>query len=631
MRTHVLATATLAACVNAFYLPGVAPRDYDAGDDVPLLVNSMTSRFDGEHPDQSVVSYDYYFPAFKFCQPPEGVKAQRESLGSILFGDRIYNSPFELKMLEETECKILCSTTYEPPDASFVSRRVWQDYAYNWLIDGLPAGRRVALGDADSDKDEDYVYLPGVALGEIDYESQRANLNTHFRITIEYHETRQNKYRVVGVLVDAESRAATFKDNKPEKCYDANAGPVSVDDVSDDLHVAFTYSVHWVPSEVSWATRWDRYLPTLDTGVHWFSLINSSIIVLFLTGIVSSILLRALRKDIARYNEIDLTEEVQEDSGWKLVHGDVFRAPPRRMLLSVLLGSGAQLLAMVAVTLVFALLGFLSPSNRGALSTMMIIFCTFFGIVGGYVSARAYKTFGGDAWKLNLVLTPTVVPGTVFAVFLLLNFLLIFARSSGAVPVGTMIALVFMWFAISIPLSALGGFLGFKRDAIAVPVRTNQIPRQIPHQPLYLRPVPSTLLAGILPFGAIAVELYFILNSIWFHRVYYMFGFLFLCVGLAILTSTTVTIIMVYFMLCSENYKWPWRSFFIAGSCAVYVFAYALVELLSALSLSGFVSNSLYIGYSFLISLLVFVMVGSIGYVATFFFLRKIYASIKVD
>jgi transmembrane 9 superfamily protein 2/4 len=262
---------------------------------------------------------------------------------------------------------------------------------------------------------------------------------------------------------------------------------------------------------------------------------------------------------------------------------------------------------------------------------MLIVCCTFFGIIGGYVSARAYKTFGGENWKLNLILTPTVVPGIVFGVFLLLNFLLIFAHSSGAVPLGTMLALVFMWFAISIPLSVVGGFLAFKKDAISVPVRTNQIPRQIPHQPTYLRPIPSALLAGILPFGAIAVELYFILNSIWFHRIYYMFGFLFLCVGLAILTSTTVTIIMVYFMLCSENYKWPWQSFFIAGSCAIYVFVHAIVTLVGSLSLSGFVSNCLYIGYSLLISFLVFLIVGSLGFIVTFFVLRRIYASIKVD
>jgi transmembrane 9 superfamily protein 2/4 len=47
---------------------------------------------------------------------------------------------------------------------------------------------------------------------------------------------------------------------------------------------------------------------------------------------------------------MDAQEDVQEDSGWKLVHGDVFRPPKHTLLLSVLLGSGAQLFMMVGVT-----------------------------------------------------------------------------------------------------------------------------------------------------------------------------------------------------------------------------------------------------------------------------------------
>jgi transmembrane 9 superfamily member 2/4 len=52
----------------------------------------------------------------------------------------------------------------------------------------------------------------------------------------------------------------------------------------------------------------------------------------------------------SRYNQMDMQEDVQEDSGWKLVHGDVFRPPKRPLLLSVLLGSGSQLFMMVGAT-----------------------------------------------------------------------------------------------------------------------------------------------------------------------------------------------------------------------------------------------------------------------------------------
>ncbi|KAK9378337.1 uncharacterized protein V2V93DRAFT_376388 [Kockiozyma suomiensis] len=609
----------------AFYLPGVAPTDYEENDPVPLLVNSLTPAIDSETPQlQSVLSYDYYHPAFHFCRPQGGPKKQAESLGAILFGDRIFNSPFDLRMLKNDTCKTLCTQNFESRASKFVNRRIRQDYQLNWLIDGLPAAR-VKYDEATSSQ----FYSVGFELGSIGDDDKNPYLSNHYDIFVEYHETRAGKYRVVGVVVQPSSLRTTIDD----------AGVVQNCNVDDklmlnrdiDTKVTFTYSVFWTPSSTPWATRWDKYLHVYDPRIHWFSLINSSIVVIFLTGMVGMILLRTLHKDIARYNQLDLNEDIQEDSGWKLVHGDVFRTPPYPLALSVLLGSGAQLFVMTGMTIVFALLGFLSPSSRGALATVVIVLYTLFGFFGGYVSSRAYKTFGGESWKTNVIATPLTVPGIVFAIFIFLNFFLIAVQSSGAVPVGTMIALVVIWFVISVPLSAAGSYFGFKAPALDPPVRTNQIPRQIPDQPVYLRWVPSMLLSGILPFGAIFVELYFIMNSIWFHKVYYMFGFLFVCYLVMIITCSTVTILITYFLLCSENYHWQWRSFFTAGASSIFVFLHAILYWISKLALGGVVSNVLYLGYSLLLSFLVFVLMGSIGFISSYAFVRQIYKSIKID
>lgn len=50
-------------------------------------------------------------------------------------------------------------------------------------------------------------------------------------------------------------------------------------------------------------------------------------------------------------------------------------------------------------------------------------------------------------------------------------------------------------------------------------MRTNKIPRQIPEQPWYMNPVFSCLVGGVLPFGAVFIELFFILTSMWLHQV----------------------------------------------------------------------------------------------------------------
>ena len=80
------------------------------------------------------------------------------------------------------------------------------------------------------------------------------------------------------------------------------------------------------------------------------------------------------------------------------------------------------------------------------------------------MSSRVYKSFGGDAWKRNIVMTPLLVPGLIFAVFFLLNLFVWAKGSSGAVPFGTMLVLVLIWFVISVPLSVAGSWVGFKQQ-----------------------------------------------------------------------------------------------------------------------------------------------------------------------
>ncbi|KAI9847560.1 MAG: hypothetical protein M1837_002134 [Sclerophora amabilis] len=622
---------------SCFYIPGMAPNTYAKGDKVFVNVNHLTPGLSNRDTElRSVFAFDYYHPAFRFCQPDNGPTEVRESLGSILFGDRILTSPFELKMAENETCKALCEEVkFDAQSAKFVNRRIWQDYNINLIIDGLPAGQL-----SEDLMTHEQFYSPGFALGRDADEALL--LNNHFDIMIDYHDAGNDRKRVVGVLVNPSSR----KDAKNLEKGGADCGdPAHVLELSEtqDTSVTWTYSVSWRPSSTAWATRWDKYLHVFDPKIHWFSLITSATMVILLTGTVVIILARALRKDIARYNRLDqvnlddlsgaptLDDGVQEDSGWKLVHGDVFRPPRHPMLLSIFLGNGAQLFVMTGITIVFALFGFLSPSNRGSLGTIMVLLYTIFSFIGGYVSTRVYNTFGGEAWKSIFLLTPLLIPGIVFSTFFLLNLFIWGKQSSGAVPFTTMLVIVGIWFIISVPLSVVGSFLGFRQKPIRAPVRTNQIPRQIPPSSTYLRPIPSMLMVGIPTFVAIFVELYFIMSSIWFSKVYYMFGFLFICYGLMTLTCAAVTILLVYFLLCSENYHWHWRAFFAAGTSALYVFLNALLYWVNRVSLGGFAGNLLYLGYSALISFLFFILTGSIGFFASWAFVQKIYGSIKVD
>ena len=135
--------------------------------------------------------------------------------------------------------------------------------------------------------------------------------------------------------------------------------PQPVDPEASGAEYIFTYDVTWEESAIRWASRWDLYLYMGDDQIHWFSIINSLAIVLLLTGIVAMIMMRTLRRDFNRYNEQD-KEDLQEESGWKLVHADVFRPPQWPILLCCSLGTGMQLLAMSLISIFCAMLGFLS-------------------------------------------------------------------------------------------------------------------------------------------------------------------------------------------------------------------------------------------------------------------------------
>jgi transmembrane 9 superfamily protein 2/4 len=348
-----------------------------------------------------------------------------------------------------------------------------------------------------------------------------------------------------------------------------------------------------------------------DDNIHWFSIVNSLMIVLFLSGMVAMIMVRTLRRDISQYNELESAEEAAEESGWKMVHGDVFRPPPFASALACAAGTGVQLLGMGSITMCFAVLGFLSPANRGGLMTAMLLLFVLMGVAAGYASARLYKSFGLVKWRQMTLHTALAYPGFCFVIFFTLNLLIWGQRSSGAVPFGTLIALTALWFGISVPLVFVGSYFGFKQAAPEQPVRTNKIPRQVPPQPWYMAPAFSVLVGGILPFGAVFIELFFILTSMWLHQVYYIFGVLFVVFGILVVTCAEITIVLCYFQLCSEDYRWWWRAFFTSGSSALYMFLYSAFYFATKLEITKLVSTLMYFGYMLILSVSFFLLTGA--------------------
>eukprot|EP00201_Polytomella_parva_P008032 CAMPEP_0175053626 /NCGR_PEP_ID=MMETSP0052_2-20121109/9036_1 /TAXON_ID=51329 ORGANISM="Polytomella parva, Strain SAG 63-3" /NCGR_SAMPLE_ID=MMETSP0052_2 /ASSEMBLY_ACC=CAM_ASM_000194 /LENGTH=521 /DNA_ID=CAMNT_0016318195 /DNA_START=487 /DNA_END=2052 /DNA_ORIENTATION=- len=520
-----------------------------------------------------------------------------------------------------------------------------EDYRVNMILDNLPVAMAKLKID-ERTRSTIKVYERGYPVGfyvlaENEKSEPQTFLHNHLHFTILYHRDSQTDLsRVVGFEVEPFSVSHKYDewDDQEPELETCNPGkPVFVthdnkpQPVKEGAEIIFTYDVSFEMSDIRWASRWDTYLSMSNDQIHWFNILNSSMIVFFLTGIVAMIMIHTLRRDISKYNQLESNEDFQEETGWKLVHGDVFRPPVGSSLLSTYVGVGVQLLGMSCVTMIFAVLGFLSPANRGGLMTALLLMFVFMGLFGGHAAARLYRQFRGENWRRMTLQTALLFPGICFAIFFLLNLLIWGQKSSGAVPFGTLFALCVLWFGISLPLVFIGSYFGFKKAPADEPVRTNKIPRHIPDQPWYMHPVLSCLVGGVLPFGAVFIELFFILTSMWLQQFYYLFGFLALVFLILVLTCAEISVVLCYFQLCSEDYRWWWRAYLTSGASAVYLFAYSAFYFYSKLDITKTVPMLMYFGYMLIVSYAFFCLTGTIGFYACYFFVRKIYGAVKIE
>nr|CAD1825697.1 unnamed protein product [Ananas comosus var. bracteatus] len=306
--------------------------------------------------------------------PPDGIKDSAENLGEILLGDRIENSPYRFNMHVNDSAVMLCRSDPLAPDAlALLKERIDELYQVNLILDNLPAIRYTRNNDGYSLRWTGYPVGIRVRDGGAYY------VFNHLKFTVlvhRYEEKTQNEapgWMVVGFEVVPCSVAHDSESVKSLRMYDKYPGRIECDPsvvamaVGENQPIVFTYEVAFVESDVKWPSRWDAYLKMEGAKVHWFSILNSLMVIAFLAGIVLVILLRTVRRDLARYEELDkeAQEQMNEElSGWKLVVGDVFRAPSHPLLLCAMVGDGVQILGMAVVTILFAALGFMSPASR---------------------------------------------------------------------------------------------------------------------------------------------------------------------------------------------------------------------------------------------------------------------------
>lgn len=630
--------------------PGVSPEEYHDHESVPSFVELVESK-------KTQLPFEFY--DLPTCpQPAERIQKrfrQRRNLGSRLMGHKLQMAPYSFPAKVSKDCTPLCVVEVGGKKLRWLRKLVDRQYRVHLTLDQLPllmrskelnyAVRGYPVGfkapPSYTGLKEDEFYLYNHLKFSITYREEPSEFEG-IRITgFDVHPVSiTHKFSNEKVDLETNLEAAQVKDgwdtcndgenpvNEPETYLALRSGATG-----ESMKILYSYEVRWVESDIPWADRWDVYLVgSPDDEIHYFAIVNSLMIVVFLTGAVATIMIRTLKKDIAGYNEMQTLEEAQEETGWKLVHGDVFRPPQTHpLLLSVMVGTGAQIGSAFFVTLLASMMRMLNPIKKGQALTAVIMLYVLCGGVGGYVSSRLYKFCDAKSWKRCTFATAIGFPGLIVSMFMVLNVFLTIVGAATAVSFVTIFLVFFLWACVSTPLVFAGSYFGYRAEKVEVPTKTNQIARFIPELPYYSAPPTSFLIAGLLPFGSVCVELFFIMSALWLHQIYYIMGFLMAVLLILMATCAQVSMVMCYLQLCSEDHRWWWKSFANCASAGLYLFLYSLWFLSSKLDLVGVLPVVVYITYMSMISIAFGLMCGTVGYMSCFWFTRKIYAAVKVD
>ncbi|KAL8157678.1 hypothetical protein AgCh_002399 [Apium graveolens] len=542
-------------------------------------------------------SETYRYFDLPFCLPDD-VKEKKEALGEVLNGDRLVSAPYVLDFLIDKESEVVCRKRLTKAEVAQFRSAVDKDYYFQMYYDDLPIWGFIGKVDRE---------------GKVVPSDHRYYLYRHIQFDVFY-----NNDRVIEV--------------------NARMDPYSVLDLTEDKEVdaEFTYSVKWKETDIPYENRMDKFSKASSLPhhleIHWFSIINSCVTVLLLTGFLATILMRVLKNDFIKYARDEESADDQEETGWKYIHGDVFRFPKHKSLFAAAVGSGTQLFALTVFIFVLALVGVFYPYNRGALFTALVVMYALTSGFAGYTSASFYCQLEGTNWVRNLLLTGCLFCGPLFLTFSFLNTVAIFYSSTAALPFGTIVVITLIWTLVTSPLLIMGGVAGKNsKTEFHAPCRTTKYPREIPELPWYRSTLPQMAMAGFLPFSAIYIELYYIFASVWGHRIYTIYSILFIVFIILLIVTAFITVALVYFQLAAEDHEWWWRSFLCGGSTGIFIYGYCWYYYYARSDMSGFMQISFFFGYMACICYGFFLMLGAIGFRASLVFVRHIYRSIKCE
>ncbi|KAJ8537190.1 hypothetical protein K7X08_035591 [Anisodus acutangulus] len=542
---------------------------------------------------QTSETYAYF--ELPFCRPDK-LEKKNESLGEVLNGDRLTFAPYKLEFLVDKDAKVTCKKRLTKEEVAQFRTAVALDYFVQMYFDDLPIW--AFLGKVEKERIDDP--------NEFKY-----HIFTFYQFEIYY-----NKDRVIEINLRTDPSFATDVTN------------------DEEVDVEFRYTVVWKETNIPFEKRMDKYTMSSSLPhhlqIHWFSILNSCVTIFILVSCLGTVYLRVLRRDIYTLAQDEEFSGNQEETGWKSLHGDVFRYPKFKYLLSSALGCGTQMLAVMVAILSLGVLGVFQPYDRGVLPTALVIIYAITSAVAGFSAVSFYHQLEGSNWLRVLLLTGGIFSCPLLLTFFFLNTVALNYGSTAALPLDTIVVILLLWVLLALPSLLLGGVSGKRiRSEFQAPCHTTKCPREVPPQHWYRGVITQMALAGVLPFAVIYIELYYIFASVWGHRIYTIYSILFVVFILLLITTVLVSVAMTYFQLAREDHQWWWRSFLCGGSTGLYLFGYSFYYYFERSDMNGVMQTSFFFGYMACISYGVFLMLGTVSFHASLLFVRLLYGCIK--
>jgi transmembrane 9 superfamily protein 2/4 len=97
------------------------------------------------------------------------------------------------------------------------------------------------------------------------------------------------------------------------------------------------------------------------------------------------------------------------------------------------------------------------------------------------------------------------------------------------------------------------------------------------------------------------------------------------------LVASEIAIFCVYLSLCYENHHWWWAAFRIPASVSLAFFGYCLFFMAQNYRPPDAASACIYLTFSGLIALGLALANGSVGFLASFLFVRRIFGAVKLE